>query len=293
MLAVILAVGAGAGGTGVTAHAQSPLLPAAPPATAPPLPHASSDASGAYVGDVLYVHAGEQRPAFRTAASAGKAALYALSPADASWTTVWTGRPVRGAVLVSDGEDLYRVGGAEAYDAGTGERVWWLDGLSGNRLPSPILAGKRLIVPSMDSRSNLAVPVEHRGRMPVEQVLWRGRNATASMSSPVVTGEAIYFINSRGVIRCLELGSGQSRWATRLASAAWATPIVNGDRVYVFGTDGVTSVFAADAAEPIELARNSLTVSERVYGVAAVDGALLVRTGRELIRIGSGSEPGH
>ena len=753
MLAVILAVGADAGGAGVTAHAQSPLLPAAPPATAPPLPHASSDASGAYVGDVLYVHAGEQRPAFRTAASAGKAALYALSPADASWTTVWTGRPVRGAVLVSDGEDLYRVGGAEvtgarrarpdlqrwdgtdgrwvdltpmpsgrtdhaavvvgrelwviggwapstvaegraarrrpppvpaedwrgdvlvadldaapvawtvvetaslrmhslaaaahgdaiwvtggmtprgpgleahrldlrtrtlapaptppvsgrgrgaglgiasaggslfasdanqlfrldedagawqvlaydirpdrayhalvggpgvlhivggaahgrthavvdrveaaalrpsdvleaprraagaaadrpalggarrwpgfrgaafghsqardlplvwsddenlawrhavggygqsspvvwdglvfvtaidgprretqiveavdaetgalrwrhtlgssqpvevtnfvakgaptprvdaervyylfesgdlgalshdgepiwsrslkadfgeiegyglggslagndetlfvlaahdgpsyllavdpatgetqwkadrpatsswttpivvpggggdlvvasidgmveAYDAGTGERVWWLDGLSGNRLPSPILAGKRLIVPSMDSRSNLAVPVEHRGRMPVEQVLWRGRNATASMSSPVVTGEAIYFINSRGVIRCLELGSGQSRWATRLASAAWATPIVNGDRVYVFGTDGVASVFAADAAEPIELARNSLTVSGRVYGVAAVDGALLVRTGRELIRIGGGSEPG-
>ena len=754
MLAVILAIGTGAGGAGVTAHAQSPLLPAAPPATAPPLPHASSDASGAYVGDVLYVHAGEQRPAFRTAASAGKAALYALSPADASWTTVWTGRPVRGAVLVSDGEDLYRVGGAEvtgarrarpdlqrwdraherwvdltpmpagrtdhaavidggrlwviggwapsvvaegprarrrppavppedwrddvlvadldadpvtwtvvetaslrlhslaaavhgdaiwvaggmtpggpalevhrldprtrtlapapappvpgrgrgvglglastggslyasdlnqlfrleaegrawealaydieperashalvggpgvlhivggaahgrihaevnrveaaalrpsdvsdaprrladaagdrpplagarrwpgfrgtafghsqarelplawsdehnlawrhaiggygqsspvvwdgtvfvtaidgprretqiveavdaetgalrwrhtlgssqpvevtnivakgaptprvdaervyylfesgdlgalshdgepiwsrslkadygeiegyglggslagndetlfvlaahdgpsyllavdpatgetqwkadrpatsswttpivvpggggdlvvasidgmveAYDAGTGERVWWLDGLSGNRLPSPILAGKRLIVPSMDSRSNLAVPVEHRGRMPVEQVLWRGRNATASMSSPVVTGEAIYFINSRGVIRCLELGSGQSRWATRLASAAWATPIVNGDRVYVFGTDGVASVFAADAAEPIELARNSLTVSGRVYGVAAVDGALLVRTGRELIRIGGGSEPGH
>jgi len=107
-----------------------------------------------------------------------------------------------------------------------------------------------------------------------------------------VTGEAIYFINSRGVIRCLELGSGRSRWATRLASAAWATPIVNGDRVYVFGTDGVASIFAADAPEPLELARNALTVSERVYGVAAVDGALLVRTGRELIRIGRGAGTG-
>ena len=116
-LAVTLAVGAGAGGAGVTAHAQSPLSPAAPPATAPSLPHASSDASGTYVGDVLYVHAGEQRPAFRTATSTGKAALYALSPAGTSWTTVWTGRPVRGAVLVSDGEDLYRVGGAEVTSA--------------------------------------------------------------------------------------------------------------------------------------------------------------------------------
>ena len=54
----------------------------------------------------------------------------------------------------------------------------------------------------------------------------------------------------------------------------------------MFGTDGVASIFAVDAAEPIELARNALTVSERLYGVAAVDGALFVRTGRELIRIG-------
>ncbi len=43
---------------------------------------------------------------------------------------------------------------------------------------------------------------------------------------------------------------------------------------------------AVDAAEPVELARNTLTGSERLYGVAAVDGALLLRTGRELIRIG-------
>ena len=134
-------------------------------------------------------------------------------------------------------------GAVEAYDAGTGERVWWIDGLSGNRLPSPVLTGGRIVVASSDSRSNLALPVGNSGRLPEEQVLWRGRSATASMSSPVVNGEAIYFINSRGVIRCLELDSGRSRWATRLASAAWATPIVNGDRVYVFGTDGVASIF--------------------------------------------------
>ena len=108
-LTVVLAAGAGPG-AGVTLHAQppaqSPLAPAARPETAPPLPHASSDASGAWVGDVLYVHAGDRPPASRGAASIGRAALYALSPADTSWTTVWTGDAARGAVLVSDGEDL-------------------------------------------------------------------------------------------------------------------------------------------------------------------------------------------
>ena len=233
--------------------------------------------------ETLFVLAAHDGPSYLLAVdpATGKTQWKADRPAASSWTT-----PI---VVPSSSGELVVVsidGMVEAYDAATGERAWWLDGLSGNRLSSPVLIGQRIVVPSADSRSNLALPVEHKGRMPDEQVLWRGRSATASMSSPVVTGEAIYFINSRGVIRCLELDSGRSRWATRLASAAWATPIVNGDRVYVFGIDGVASIFAADAAEPLELARNSLTVSERVYGVAAVDGALLVRTGRELIRIG-------
>ena len=233
--------------------------------------------------ETLFVLAAHDGPSYLLAvdSATGKTQWKADRPAASSWTTPivvpWTGGEL--VVVSIDGM-------VEAYDAATGERVWWLDGLSGNRLPSPVLIGQRVVVPSSDSRSNLTLPIKHRGRLQDEQVLWRSRSATASMSSPVVTGKAIYFINSRGVIRCLELDSGRSRWATRLASAAWATPIVNGDRVYVFGTDGVASIFAADAVEPIELARNSLTVAERVYGVAAVDGALLVRTGRELIRIG-------
>ena len=237
----------------------------------------------------LFVLAAHDGPSYLLAvdSATGKTQWKADRRAASAWTTPIV-VPWSGGELVVVSID----GSVEAYDAETGERIWWLDGLSGNRLSSPVLVGQRIVVPSADSRSNLALPIEHGGHLQDEQVLWRGRSATASMSSPVVNGEAIYFINSRGVIRCLELGSGRSRWATRLASAAWATPIVNGDRVYVFGTDGVASIFAADAAEPLELARNSLTVSERVYGVAAVDGALLVRTGRELIRIGHGSGTG-
>ena len=239
--------------------------------------------------EALFVLAAHDGPSYLLAVdpATGETRWKADRPAASSWTT-----PI---VVPGSGGELVVVsidGMVEAYDAGTGERVWWIDGLSGNRLSSPVLAGQHIVVPSADSRSNLALPIEHRGRLYDEQVLWRGQSATASMSSPVVTGGAVCFINSRGVARCLELGTGRSRWAARLASAAWATPIVNGDRVYVFGTAGVASIFAADAAEPIELARNSLTVSEHVFGVAAVDGALLVRTGRELIRIGRGGANG-
>ncbi len=240
-------------------------------------------------GEALFVLAAHDGPSYLLAVdpATGETQWRAERPARASWAT-----PL---VLQRGGDELVVVsidGMVEAYDAGTGERVWWLDGLAGNRMPSPVMAGELMVVPSMDSGSNLALSIDRRGRLRNEQVLWRGQSATASMASPVVTGESVWFTNSRGVIRSLALDSGQSRWAVRLPSPAWATPIVNGDRVYLFGTDGAASVFAADAAEPIELARNTLTVSERVYGVAAVDGAFLVRTGRELIRIGGGGAGG-
>ena len=240
--------------------------------------------------EALFVLVAHDGPSYLLAVdpATGETRWKADRPARSSWTT-----PL---VVPRDGGELVVVsidGMVEAYDAGTGERVWWLDGLSGNRLPSPVVAGERIVVPSQDSGSNLALPLDNRGRLRNEQVLWRGQSATASMSSPVVTGESVWFTNSRGVIRSLALESGRSRWAVRLPSPAWATPIVNGDLVYLFGTDGAASVFAADAAEPIEVARNTLTVSDRLYGVAAVDGAFFVRTGRELIRIGLGGATGN
>ena len=239
--------------------------------------------------ETLFVLAAHDGPSYLLAvdAATGETRWKADRPAASAWTTPIV-VPWKGGELVVVSID----GAVEAYDAGPANG-------SGGSTASPATDSRHRSSPGGASSSRRrtpdptsSCPSEHRGRLPEEQVLWRGRSATASMSSPVVNGEAIYFINSRGVIRCLELDSGRSRWATRLASAAWATPIVNGDRVYVFGTDGVASVFAADAAEPIELARNSLTVSERVYGTAAVDGGLLVRTGRELIRIGRGGGTG-
>ena len=188
-LALALAVGGGPG-AGTTAYAQpslqNPLAPAARPETAPPLPHASSDPSGAWVGDVLYVHSGEQPPASRDAAGTGQAALYALSPGDASWSTVWTGAPARGAALVSDGEDLYRVGGAEIAGArrarrnlerwdGTGGR--WVDLTpmpSGRTDHAAVVVGRELwVIGGWTPSAVVEAPGTRRGRPAVPAEDWR------------------------------------------------------------------------------------------------------------------------
>jgi hypothetical protein len=197
VLAVILAAGPDDGG--VSTHAQSPLSPGPPPETAPPLPHASSDTSGAWVGDILYVHAGEQPPASGNATSRGRAALYALSPGGASWETVWTGDPLRGAVLVGDGEHLYRVGGAEVTGArrarpdlerwDRGDRRWV--GLtpmpSGRTDHAAVVVGRKLWVIGGWAPSTVAEGRAARRRPPpVPAEDWRGDVLVADLDADPV-----------------------------------------------------------------------------------------------------------
>jgi hypothetical protein len=74
-------------------------------------------------------------------------------------------------------------------------------------------------------------------------------------------------------------------WTERLEGSCWASPIGVADRVYFFGRDGVTTVVKSGPAFE-QLAQNRLTIEGRVYGVAVVPGAFIIRTGGKLIRVG-------
>jgi hypothetical protein len=71
-----------------------------------------------------------------------------------------------------------------------------------------------------------------------------------------------------------------------LPGAVWASPVGAGPRAYFFGVAGHAVVLEPRADGPAIVAENVLPVEGRVYGVAAVDGAFVIRTDRELWRIG-------
>ena len=56
-------------------------------------------------------------------------------------------------------------------------------------------------------------------------------------------------------------------------------------RVYFFTKDGVTIVLKDDGSKEI-LAENKLSIEGRVYGVASINRAFVIRTGTELICVG-------
>jgi outer membrane protein assembly factor BamB len=136
-------------------------------------------------------------------------------------------------------------------------------------------------------------------------VLWRNEHSTPSFASPIVYRGHAYWVNTVGVVHCFDAASGQLRYAERIRQSCWATPLGRGDRIYFFGKDGLTSVLRAGpefellaenqlwdpstvkpdpakiAAEKTEERRRAAAnfSGRTVYGVAAVNGTLLVRTG--------------
>jgi outer membrane protein assembly factor BamB len=185
-----------------------------------------------------------------------------------------------------DGKDLIVVSAAgtvEAYDATTGTRRWTFDGLSGNNVPSATVVGDRVFVGAQDVGSNVALVPDGQSA----EVAWRSDDVTCNFSSPLYHDGLVYFVNRSGVAFCADAQSGDIIWKQRLGDTCWASPLAATDRIYFF-TKGGHSVVIESGREWQPLAENDLTIDpeSRVYGVAAVDGALVLRTGSRLICLG-------
>jgi outer membrane protein assembly factor BamB len=175
-------------------------------------------------------------------------------------------------------------GEVAAYETQTGNQLWWVKGLKGNVIPSPSVSGDLVIIGSSDKGSNVAIRLGGAGDVTGTHVVWRAQEATANFASPLIHRGHIYFVNKVGVAFCLDLQTGVEIWRERVGGECWASPLAAGDRIYFFTNEGVTTVMR-DGAKPEPMAKNLLSEVERIYGIAAVDGALLLRSGRKLIKL--------
>jgi outer membrane protein assembly factor BamB len=191
-------------------------------------------------------------------------------------------------VAESGGRSLVLVtssGRVDALDLTTGAPVWNLTGLKGNTVPSPAVSGDVAVIGSSEPGSTLAVRLGGMGDLTLDNVLWRQPEVNCSFGSPLVHGGFVYFSNKAGVAYCLDLANGKVVWDTRLTASSWASPMAAGDRIYFFDTKGGALVVKA-GPKLEKLAENRLPIEGKVYGMAAVDGALVFRTDNRLIRIG-------
>lgn len=172
-----------------------------------------------------------------------------------------------------------------SYDTADGKALWFATGLKGSPMPSPTLAGDAVIIGADTKDIGMAIKLGGSGDVTNSHVMWRAGEATSYFNSPLVHQGRAFFISKAGIAYCLNLQTGQELWRQRLGvGECWASPLLVGDRLYIFTNEGKTIVLrAGDKYE--QLAVNSITDLERIYGVAAVDGTLLLRSGKRLIRL--------
>lgn len=190
--------------------------------------------------------------------------------------------------VVKEGDNLTALvsssGIVGAFDVKTGKRVWELDGLKGNTVASPSVAGDVALVGSSEKASQLSVRLGGKVEA-ADRVAWRSAGATSSFGSPLIYEGLAYSVSREGVAYCLDVKTGKESWDARLPAACWASPVGGAGRVYFFTRDGVCVV--AKAGKEFELlSENKLAVKGKVYGVAAVEGAFLIRTGTSVVRVG-------
>ena len=180
-------------------------------------------------------------------------------------------------------------GRVEGFDAETGGLRWWFTGFRGNHVPSPTVTGDLVIVGGMAVEANLALRRGRTGALDRADVAWTAGSGS-NFASPFAYRGCVYWVNPAGAARCLAPDSGAVRWTHRLPASTWATPLGHDDRVYFFTEQGVTQVLRASTDAPEVLATNHLSVDAPVTGFAAVDDAIVIRAGTEVIRVGRSAD---
>jgi outer membrane protein assembly factor BamB len=199
-----------------------------------------------------------------------------LAPEGGSWNTpLVTGTGDAETVLFS------RAGGVVALSAKSGERRWGYEAKwsRGTALPSLVTAGDLVIVPSAERTGTVAISMAKPG-----ELVWRAKQATNGMISPLVVGDYLFLVNTIGVVQCLRATTGEELWQYRMPGSGWAAPIGAGNQAYFFTADG-TSVILAAGPELKVLQKNELPLAQPLYAVVPAGNGLLFRTPGELLKV--------
>jgi len=191
-------------------------------------------------------------------------------------------------VASGDREVLVSVGAfrATAYDPLTGAEVWRVsygDGFS--NVPRPVAGhGLVFLTTGFQQPSLLAVRLGGTGDVTATHIAWQSSRGIPLTPSPVLAGDELYFVTDTGVASCVEARTGRVQWQQRLQGNFSASPVVADGRVYFQSEEGETTVVATG---PVfrRLAVNPLD-GAMLASLAVSDGAVFIRTGTHLYRIG-------
>jgi outer membrane protein assembly factor BamB len=170
-----------------------------------------------------------------------------------------------------------------AYEPAKGTEIWRVKYNGYSLIPRPIFGdGLLFIATGYDSPVLDAIRPDGKGDVTSSNVVWTVKRAVPHTASLLFAHDDVYMVSDGGVASCLDAKTGEVYWSERIGGNYSASPILCDDKIYFTSEEGQGTVVAA-AHEFKVLQKNDL--KEKTFAsFAAVDGALFVRTEKNLYR---------
>lgn len=170
-----------------------------------------------------------------------------------------------------------------AYTPDTGAELWRVKVGGTDSSATPILAGG-LVLASVAHDQVYAIRPDGRGDVTSTHVAWKSENGTSDVSSPVSNGELAFFVNSSGMLTCLEVASGKMIWEHGLDGEFYSSPGLAGDKLYLITRGG--QVFILKAARQYEEIGKANLGEPSDGSPVFINGKILIRGIKHLFCIG-------
>jgi outer membrane protein assembly factor BamB len=173
---------------------------------------------------------------------------------------------------------------ARSYDLATGQELWSCGGIGSNPVPTPVAAGETVYLMSGHREPNLkAVALGRSGDLTdTDAVRWSHNKSTPYVPSPVLVGDALYFIQGNtGKLSAFDAQSGKPHFEAEQLEGifgTYASLVTAKDRIYVLGREGKCVVLQHGPKIEI-LATNKL--DDRTDASPVLIGKELLIRGRE------------
>ncbi len=178
--------------------------------------------------------------------------------------------------LISTGSDwLY------SYDPSNGTELWKLSygDLGFSITPRPVFGEGWLYLATGYGKSRvLAVNLEAK-----PEIAWNVDKGAPTMSSPLLAGGLLYFVNDGGMLSCVDARTGEEVYRERLGEPCSASPLAAPGRIYIPGREGRT--FVIKSCRHFELLATNHLDGQQFASFAVAGDSLFIRTDQALYRL--------
>ena len=174
-----------------------------------------------------------------------------------------------------------------ALDPKTGAELWrcrYGEGYS--VIPKPVFGHGMIFLSSGYDKPVLhAIRADGKGDVTDTHIAWKLEKGAPHTPSPLLVGNELYVVSDAGIASCLDAKTGQVHWSERAGGNYSASPLLADGKIYLQNETG-TGVVLKPGKTFEKLAENALG-EKTLASYAVTDGALFIRTEKNLYRIGA------